>query len=113
MRIYVLHIQHDKMTMKNVFLMLVAAVVFLAILEVNASRSILEESTVFSTGHYGLDKSDTLPLEAKEAMSTMNAKEDSGTDMIESYGEERDSSTNTHHYFSCAKQSDCNSEIHT
>ncbi|KAI3706883.1 hypothetical protein L6452_24930 [Arctium lappa] len=101
--------------MKIAFITLVAMVVFLAILEANTSRPTLEESTVFSLRHYSLDKTDTLLLDAKEATSTMNEKGDSTTGVTDdqSDGEEKDSSTNSHHYFPCAKQSDYSNQIHT
>lgn len=92
--------------MKNIFVILVAIVVFLAILEVSASRPNLEE-------HKLLANTKSLISGTTEVTKTVDKKEASKSDMTESDGQENDSSTNTHHYFPCAKQSECGNEIRT
>ncbi|KAI3792248.1 hypothetical protein L2E82_06122 [Cichorium intybus] len=106
--------------MKNIFVIVVAVVVFLAILEANASRPALEVTklqaytkTDFpSHGAWGLGKNGSPHPDAKEVTMTADKKRESTNGMTESSGQEKDSSTDTHHYFPCAKQSDCGNGIH-
>ncbi|KAL7596444.1 hypothetical protein Lser_V15G27482 [Lactuca serriola] len=107
--------------MKNISVILVAMVVFLAILEANASRPTLEvrklldykKTAVPSPSHdRGSGKNDIPHLDIKEATFTTDKKWSGASGMTESNGQEKDSSTDTHHYFPCAKQSQCGNEIH-
>ncbi|CAI9288736.1 unnamed protein product [Lactuca saligna] len=105
--------------MKNISVILVAMVVFLAILEANASGPNLEvrkfldyEKTVVPSHDQGSGKNDIPHLDVKEATLTTDKKWGGASGMTENNGQEKDSSTDTHHYFACAKQSQCGNEIH-
>ncbi|KAL8245014.1 hypothetical protein R6Q59_011272 [Mikania micrantha] len=100
--------------MKNIFAILVPMVTFYVILEVSASRPYIDDHKLLANmksfiSHGPVMNKNSFPqLDVKE-QTKMDTRRARLSDVTESDEQNEESSTDTHHYFACAKQTDCNS----